>query len=66
MSKAMDLQLFGMKNKDLDAKNDIELQEELKEAIENGDSEAFVKAQVAMAKELKKGYWRRQNKHRPP
>ncbi|MCC5465548.1 phage major capsid protein [Pelosinus baikalensis] len=42
-------QLFAMVNADLD-KTDIELQTQMKEAIESGDSEAFVKAQVAMAK----------------
>lgn len=50
--KAMDLQLFGMDNKDLQANADAELQEQLKTAIESGDSEAFVKAQVAMAKKI--------------
>ncbi len=44
-----DQQLFAMVNADLD-KTEIELQTEMKVAIENGDSEAFVKAQVAMSK----------------
>lgn len=44
------LQLFGkMVNPDLEAQTDAEIQNEMKEAIENGDSEAFVKAQVKMA-----------------
>jgi hypothetical protein len=38
-----------MKNLDLD-KTDIELQNQMKVAIESGDSEGFVAAQVAMAK----------------
>lgn len=41
-----------MRNLDLDQKNDVELQEQLKNAIENGDSDEFVKVQVAMAKSI--------------
>lgn len=41
-----------MRNLDLDQKNDVELQEQLKNAIENGDSDAFVEVQVAMAKSI--------------
>ena len=40
-----------MKNLDLE-KTDIELQTQLKTAIESGDSEAFVKAQTEMAKAI--------------
>ena len=48
--KKMDLQLFteGMSNPDLNNS----LNEELKNAIESGDTEAFVKAQAAMAKNI--------------
>ncbi len=53
MSKKIEklkLQLFGgMVNPDVAAQTDIEIQNEMKEAIENGDSEAFVNAQVRMA-----------------
>lgn len=52
MRKPMKLQLFAMKNEELEAKTQTELQENLKNAIESGDSEAFVKAQVAMAKNI--------------
>lgn len=52
MIKSMDLQLFGMSNDDLDKKNQAELQNDMKDAIENGDSEEFIKAQVAMAKNI--------------
>ncbi|WP_242620492.1 phage major capsid protein [Senegalia massiliensis] len=49
----INLQLFGaMKNKDLEIKNEKELQENMKNAIENADSEGFVKAQVEMAKAI--------------
>lgn len=50
MGKRFDLQLFAMENKDLQAKGELELQEQIKNAIESGDSEAFAKAQVDMAK----------------
>lgn len=40
-----------MKNLDLD-KTDIELQAQMKTAIENGDSEGFVKAQAELAKNI--------------
>ena len=39
-----------MKNLDLAKKTELELQEEIKNAIENGDSEAFAKVQIEMAK----------------
>ncbi len=41
-----------MENKDLKIKNEIELKNKMKEAIESGNSEAFAEAQVAMAKEI--------------
>lgn len=43
---------MGMKNKDLMAKNELELQERIKAAIENGDSEEFAKIQIEMAKDI--------------
>ena len=49
----MDLQFFatpGMTNLDAKIKTELELQEEIKNAIESGDSEAFAKVQVEMAK----------------
>lgn len=49
----LNLQLFakpGMKNLDDVAKTELELKEEIKNAIESGDSEAFAKVQVEMAK----------------
>lgn len=50
----MDLQLFAMKNPDENGKikNEIELKEEMKAAIESGDSEAFAKVQIEMAKSI--------------
>jgi hypothetical protein len=39
-----------MKNKDLDLKNELELKEKIKAAIESGDSEAFAKVQIEFAK----------------
>lgn len=39
-----------MKNLDLVKKTELELQEEIKNAIENGDSEAFAKVQIELAK----------------
>lgn len=41
-----------MKNKDLDNKKFNEIKTEMKEAIENGESEEFVAAQAKMAKEI--------------
>lgn len=41
-----------MKNKDLDNKKFNEIKDEMKEAIENGESEDFVAAQTKMAKEI--------------
>ncbi len=53
MIENLNLQLFGtpprMVNPDISAQTDIEIQNEMKTAIENGDSEAFVRAQVKMA-----------------
>ena len=49
---AMDLQRFAMKNEDDKIKNEIELKEEMKAAIESGDSEAFAKVQIEMAKSI--------------
>lgn len=47
----MNLQLFnGMTNLDAKIKTELELQEEIKNAIESGDSEAFAKVQIEMAK----------------
>ena len=49
----MDLQFFatpGMTNLDVKIKTELELQEEIKNAIESGDSEAFAKVQIEMAK----------------
>lgn len=40
-------------NLDLDIQNDIEIQNRLKEAIENGDSEEFAKVQIEIAKGYK-------------
>ncbi|SET55665.1 phage major capsid protein, HK97 family [Natronincola peptidivorans] len=51
--KGIDLQLFaskGMENLDLIVKSELELQEEIKNAIESGDSEAFAKVQIELAK----------------
>jgi len=48
----MDLQRFAMKNEDDKIKNEIELKEEMKAAIESGDSEAFAKVQIEMAKSI--------------
>ena len=39
-----------MKNKDLELKNEVEIKEQIKAAIENGDSEEFAKLQVELAK----------------
>lgn len=48
-----DLQFFGgMNNPDIDDVNDVKLQEEIKNAIESGDSDAFAKVQVEMAKRI--------------
>lgn len=52
MIENLNLQLFAtprMVNPDVSAQTDIEIQNEMKTAIENGDSEAFVRAQVKMA-----------------
>ena len=43
---------MGMENKDLEIRNEAELKEKIKNAIESGDSEAFAKVQVQMAKEI--------------
>lgn len=43
---------MAMKNKDLQVKNEEELKEKIKAAIENGDSEEFAKAQIEMAKAI--------------
>lgn len=51
--KKINLQLFttpGMINPDAAQKEELEIQNRMKEAIENGDSEAFVKAQIELAK----------------
>ena len=40
----------GINNPDLEDKTELELQEDLKNAIENGDSEEFARIQVEMAK----------------
>lgn len=45
-----DLQRFAMENKDQDDNARAAIKEELKVAIEKGDSEAFVQAQVKLAK----------------
>lgn len=52
--KGLKLQLFanGMENKDLEMKNEAELKEKLKNAIESNDSEAFTQAQIEMAKSI--------------
>lgn len=41
-----------MDNKDLKQKNELELKNQIKNAIENGDSDAFVEAQIALAKSI--------------
>ena len=41
-----------MKNKDLENKEELEIKNDMKEAIEEGDSEAFVAAQTALAKKI--------------
>jgi len=41
-----------MKNKDLKNKEELEIKSDMKEAIESGDSEAFVEAQTALAKSV--------------
>lgn len=43
---------MGMDNKDLKQKNELELKNQIKNAIENGDSDAFVEAQIALAKSI--------------
>lgn len=53
--KKINLQLFasrGMENLDLTIQNEVELKEKIKNAIENGDSEAFAAVQVEMAKSI--------------
>lgn len=50
--KTMNLQLFALRNSDLEARTEVELQEKIKAAIESGDSEAFVQAQIALAKSI--------------
>lgn len=55
IKKKINLQLFatpGMANPDIAAQNELEIQNKLKEAIETNDSEAFVKAQVELAKNI--------------
>lgn len=41
---------MAMENKDLVTQNESEIREKMKNAIENGDSDAFVQAQIEMAK----------------
>ena len=41
-----------MENKDLKNKEELEIKNDMKEAIEEGDSEAFVAAQTALAKKI--------------
>jgi len=41
-----------LKNKDLENKEELEIKNDMKEAIEEGDSEAFVAAQTALAKKI--------------
>lgn len=51
----INLQLFatpGMTNPDVAAKEELEIQNRMKEAIENGNSEEFVQAQVALAQSI--------------
>lgn len=51
--KRMNLQYFatpGITNPDIAGQEELEIQNRMKEAIENGDSEEFVKAQVDLAK----------------
>lgn len=43
---------MGMDNKDLRQKDELELKNQIKNAIENGDSDAFVEAQIALAKSI--------------
>lgn len=52
MKRRINIQLFGMANPDLSTQNELDIQNKLKEAIENNDSEAFVKAQVELAKSI--------------
>ncbi|HHY42564.1 MAG TPA: phage major capsid protein [Thermoanaerobacterales bacterium] len=43
---------MGMDNKDLRQKEELEVKNRIKNAIENGDSDAFVEAQIALAKSI--------------
>lgn len=43
---------MALKNKDLEKKDELEIKNEMKEAIENGDSDGFVAAQTALAKKI--------------
>jgi len=43
-----------MKNKDLEKRDELEIKSNMKEAIESGDSDAFVEAQAALAKRIEK------------
>lgn len=43
---------MGMDNKDLQQKDELELKNQMKNAIESGDSDAFVEAQIALAKSI--------------
>ena len=45
----MGLQLFALKNPDLDKGIDLEIQEKIKNAIESADSEEFAKVQMELA-----------------
>ena len=45
----MELQLFALKNPDLDKGIDLEIQEKIKNAIESADSEEFAKVQMELA-----------------
>lgn len=48
----LNLQMHGMKNPDVTSKEELEIQNRMKEAIENGNSEEFVQAQVELAKSI--------------
>lgn len=45
----MELQLFALKNPDLDKGIDLEIQEKIKNAIESADSDEFAKVQMELA-----------------
>lgn len=52
MKFKLNLQRHSMVNPDIVAKEELEIQNRMKEAIENGNSEEFVKAQVELAKSI--------------